>query len=108
MREEIFGPVLAVVPFDSYEQALEIANDTEYGLSASIWTRDVNQALRATRDVQAGRVWVNTTLDNGPETPLGGMKQSGLGRDAGLAGIEEYTELKTAHINLQPRAHWIS
>jgi acyl-CoA reductase-like NAD-dependent aldehyde dehydrogenase len=107
MREEIFGPVLAVVPFDTYEQALEIANDTEYGLSASIWTRDVNQALRATREVQAGRVWVNTTLDNGPETPLGGMKQSGLGRDAGLAGIEEYTELKTAHINLQPRAHWI-
>jgi acyl-CoA reductase-like NAD-dependent aldehyde dehydrogenase len=107
VREEVFGPVLVVVPFETYEEALAIANDTEYGLSASIWTQDVNQALRAMRDVRAGRVWVNTTLDNGPETPLGGMKQSGLGREAGMAGIEEYTEVKTAHINLQPRVHWI-
>ena len=107
LRDEIFGPVLAVVPFDSYDKAIAIANDTEFGLSASIWTQDLNHALRAMRDVQAGRVWINTTLDNGPETPLGGMKQSGLGREAGLCGIEEYTELKTAHINLQPRTHWI-
>lgn len=107
LREEIFGPVLAVLPFDTYEEALAIANDSEFGLSASIWTSDVTQALRAVRDVQAGRVWVNTTLDNGPETPLGGMKQSGLGRDAGLSGIEEYTEVKTAHVNLKPRVHWI-
>lgn len=107
LREEIFGPVLAIVPFDTYEEAIAIANDSEFGLSASIWTNDLTHALRATRDIQAGRVWVNTTLDNGPETPLGGMKQSGLGRDAGLAGIEEYTEVKTVHINLQPRQHWI-
>lgn len=107
LREEIFGPVLAVVPFDTYEEAIALANDSEFGLSASIWTHDVNQALRASRDIQAGRVWVNTTLDNGPETPLGGMKQSGQGREAGLAGIEEYTEVKTVHINLQPRQHWI-
>ncbi|WP_426076337.1 aldehyde dehydrogenase family protein [Janthinobacterium sp. PSPC3-1] len=108
LREEIFGPVLAVVPFDTYEEAIALANDSEFGLSASIWTHDLNQALRASREIQAGRVWVNTTLDNGPETPLGGMKQSGQGREAGLAGIEEYTELKTVHINLQPRQHWIS
>lgn len=108
LREEIFGPVLAVVPFDTYEEAIALANDSEFGLSASIWTHDLNQALRASRDIQAGRVWVNTTLDNGPETPLGGMKQSGQGREAGLAGIEEYTEVKTVHINLQPRQHWIS
>lgn len=107
LREEIFGPVLAVVPFDNYEQGIAIANDTEFGLSASIWTQDINQALRAMRDIDAGRVWINTTLDNGPETPLGGMKQSGLGREAGLTGIEEYTEVKTAHINLHPRTHWI-
>ncbi|WP_312437007.1 aldehyde dehydrogenase family protein [Janthinobacterium sp.] len=108
LREEIFGPVLAVVPFDTYEEAIALANDSEFGLSASIWTHDLNQALRASRDIQAGRVWVNTTLDNGPETPLGGMKQSGQGREAGLAGIEEYTEVKTVHINLQPRQHWIN
>ncbi len=107
LREEIFGPVLAVLPFDSFDEAIAIANDSEFGLSASIWTRDLSQALRAVRRVQAGRVWVNTTLDNGPETPLGGMKQSGLGRDAGRSGIEEYTEVKTAHVNLLPRAHWI-
>lgn len=107
LREEIFGPVLAIVPFDTYEEAIAIANDSEFGLSASIWTNDLTHALRATRDIEAGRVWVNTTLDNGPETPLGGMKQSGLGREAGLAGIEEYTEVKTVHINLQPRQHWI-
>ncbi|WP_077033633.1 aldehyde dehydrogenase family protein [Pelomonas sp. KK5] len=108
LRDEIFGPVLAVIPFDTYEDAIRIANDSEFGLSASIWTQDLTLALRAVREVQAGRVWVNTTLDNGPETPLGGMKQSGLGRDAGLTGIEEYTELKTAHINLQPRQAWIA
>jgi betaine-aldehyde dehydrogenase len=107
VREEIFGPVLAVVPFDTFDEALEIANDSVFGLSASIWTQDLTKALRAMRKVQAGRVWINTTLDNGPETPLGGMKQSGLGREAGLAGIEEYTELKTAHINLHPRVRWI-
>ena len=108
LREEIFGPVLAVVPFDTFDEAIALANDSEFGLSASIWTHDLNQALRASREIQAGRVWVNTTLDNGPETPLGGMKQSGQGREAGLAGIEEYTEVKTVHINLQPRQHWIS
>jgi acyl-CoA reductase-like NAD-dependent aldehyde dehydrogenase len=107
LRAEIFGPVLAVVPFDTFDEALKIANDSEFGLSASIWTQDLTKALRAMRKVQAGRVWINTTLDNGPETPLGGMKQSGLGREAGLAGIEEYTELKTAHINLHPRVRWI-
>lgn len=108
LREEIFGPVLAVVPFDTFDEAIALANDSEFGLSASIWSHDLNEALRASRQIQAGRVWVNTTLDNGPETPLGGMKQSGLGREAGLAGIEEYTEVKTVHINLQPRQHWIS
>src|SRR6218665_1076650 len=108
LREEIFGPVLAVVPFDTFEDAIAIANDSIFGLSASIWTKDLSKALRAMCQVQAGRVWINTTMDNGPETPLGGMKQSDLGREAGLAGIEEYTEVKTAHINLLPRARWIA
>jgi len=108
VKEEVFGPVMVMIPFDTYEEAISIANGTEYGLSASIWTQDLSTAVRAVREVQAGRIWVNTTLDNGPETPLGGMKQSGIGRDAGVSGIEEYTEVKTAHINLHPRTHWIS
>jgi len=108
LREEIFGPVLAVLPFDTYDEAIALANGTDYGLAASIWTRDLVTGMRAMRDVQAGRVWLNTTLDNGPETPIGGMKQSGLGRDAGLAGIEEYTEVKTVHVNLQARARWVA
>lgn len=107
MREEIFGPVLGAMAFDTFDEAIRLANDCEFGLSASIWTQDLGRALRASRQVRAGRVWVNTTLDNGPETPLGGMKQSGLGRETGLAGIEEYTELKTVHVNLQPRTHWL-
>jgi betaine-aldehyde dehydrogenase len=107
VKDEIFGPVMVAQAFDTYEEAVQIANETEYGLSASIWTQDLATAIKAVRDVAAGRIWVNTTLDNGPETPLGGMKQSGLGRDAGVSGIEEYTEVKTAHINLHPRQHWI-
>ncbi|MBF0276608.1 MAG: aldehyde dehydrogenase family protein [SAR324 cluster bacterium] len=107
-RSEVFGPVLTVYPFDSYEEAIAIANDTEYGLAASIWSNDLNHAMRAFRDIRAGRIWVNTTLDNGPETPLGGFKQSGLGRETGLTGIEEYTEVKTVHVKLGNREPWLS
>lgn len=106
-REEIFGPVLTVTPFDTIEEAIEIANDTEYGLAASVWTKNIEKALTVTRRVQAGRFWVNTTLSGGPELPIGGMKQSGWGREAGIYGVEEYTQVKSVHIETGKRSHWI-
>lgn len=106
-REEIFGPVLTVMPFDTVEEAIAIANDTEYGLAASVWTKNIDKALQVTRMVQAGRFWVNTTLAGGPELPIGGFKQSGWGREAGIYGVEEYTQIKSVHIEIGKRDHWI-
>ncbi len=106
-REEIFGPVLTVMPFDTIEEAITIANDTEYGLAASVWTKNIDKALVVTRRVQAGRFWVNTTLSGGPELPIGGFKQSGWGREAGIYGVEEYTQIKSVHIEIGKREHWI-
>lgn len=105
---EIFGPVLTVMPFDGIEEAIRIANETVYGLAASVWTRDIDKALGVTRRVQAGRFWVNTTLAGGPELPLGGMKQSGWGREAGIYGVEEYCQIKSVHIEIGKRNHWVA
>lgn len=106
-REEIFGPVLTIMTFDTLEQAIAIANDTDYGLAASVWTKSIDKALVVTRRVQAGRFWVNTTLAGGPELPLGGFKQSGWGREAGKYGVEEYTQIKSVHIEIGKRDPWI-
>ena len=106
-REEIFGPVLTIMPFDTLDEAIEIANDTDYGLAASVWTKNIDKALTVTRRVQAGRFWVNTTLAGGPELPLGGFKQSGWGREAGMYGVEEYTQVKSVHIEIGKRSHWV-
>ena len=106
-KEEIFGPVMTINTFSTYDQAVKMANDTEYGLSAFVWSSNVNTCLKAIRDVTAGRIWVNTALEDGPETPLGGCKQSGLGREVSVMGIEEYTEIKTANINLAKRNMWL-
>ena len=106
-REEIFGPVLTVMPFDTLEEAIALANDTAYGLAASVWTKNIDKALTVTRRVQAGRFWVNTTLAGGPELPIGGFKQSGWGREAGAMGVEEYTQVKSTHIEIGKRSHWI-
>ncbi|PSL17211.1 aldehyde dehydrogenase family protein [Shimia abyssi] len=106
-REEIFGPVLTVLPFDTVEEAITMANDTEYGLAASVWTKNIDKALMISRRVQAGRFWVNTTLAGGPELPIGGMKQSGWGREAGVYGVEEYTQVKSVFIEMGKRDHWI-
>ena len=107
-RDEIFGPVLTVQAFDTVEQAIEIANDTVYGLAASVWTKNIDKALTVTRRVKAGRFWVNTTLSGGPELPLGGFKQSGWGREAGMMGVEEYTQVKSVHIEIGKRSPWVT
>lgn len=107
-REEIFGPVLTVMPFDTLEEAVAIANDTEYGLAASVWTKNIDKALVVTRRVLAGRFWINTTLSGGPELPIGGFKQSGWGREAGIYGVEEYTQVKSVHIEIGKRTPWVA
>jgi betaine-aldehyde dehydrogenase len=105
--DEIFGPVLCSMPFDTVEEAVALANDTVYGLAASVWTRDITKALTVTRRVRAGRFWVNCIMAGGPEMPLGGFKQSGWGREAGTYGVEEYTQVKSVHVELNKRTHWI-
>jgi len=99
-REEIFGPVLAVLPFDTEEEAVRIANDTEYGLAAAVWTKSLTRAHRVIREIRAGITWVNTYHPTFNEMPWGGYKQSGIGRELGLHGIEEYLETKQININL--------
>lgn len=94
-QEEIFGPVLTVIPFDTEAEALSIANDTIYGLAASVWTSDMNRAHRMTSRLKAGSVWVNSYDANSLATPFGGFKQSGFGRDRSLHALDKYADHKT-------------
>jgi acyl-CoA reductase-like NAD-dependent aldehyde dehydrogenase len=105
--DEIFGPVLSSFRFDTAEQAIRLANDTIYGLAASVWTKNIDTALTVSRRVRAGRFWVNCIMAGGPEMPLGGFKQSGWGREAGVYGVEEYTQVKSVHVEIGKRSHWI-
>lgn len=107
-QEEIFGPVLSVMTFQTEDEAVQISNDSQYGLAASIWTKNIDKALGMIRRVRGGRTWINTTIAGGPGQPLGGYRQSGVGREAGLTGVEEYTEVKSIHVGIGKRNHWIS
>lgn len=95
-REEIFGPVLTIIPFDSEEEAIELANDTEYGLVAALWTNNISRAHRVAKQIQAGQIYINDYLPAGSEgRPFGGYKKSGIGRDGGMEGIYGFTQTKT-------------
>jgi len=99
-REEIFGPVLSVIPFRSVEDGIVQGNDTTYGLAAAVWTRDVSKALKAARAIRAGTVWVNAYNLFDAALPFGGFKESGFGREMGSVGLDGYTEVKTVWVDL--------
>jgi betaine-aldehyde dehydrogenase len=99
-REEIFGPVVSIIPFDSEADAIRLANETPYGLSGSIWSRDIGRALRTAKGVQAGVLSVNSNNSVHIEAPFGGYKMSGTGRELGMHAIELYTELKNVYVDI--------
>jgi len=104
--EEVFGPVLAVMPFKTLDDAVALANATLYGLSAAVWSQDFTTCLEASRRIRAGTVWVNTFLEGHAELPFGGYRESGIGRELGRLATEDYTETKTLHMHLGRRTDW--
>jgi betaine-aldehyde dehydrogenase len=102
-REEIFGPVMSIIPFTDESEAIRIANDSDYGLAAAVWTRDIFKAFRVVRSLEAGIIWVNHMQPTYVEAPWGGYKMSGFGRELGKWGVEEYLETKQVYINLDEK-----
>jgi betaine-aldehyde dehydrogenase len=102
-KEEIFGPVVVVQQFKSEEEAVELANDTDFGLAGAVFSNDVTRAHRVVKQLRAGITWVNGYHNTYNECPWGGYKQSGWGRELGTFGLEEYTEVKQVNINLDPQ-----
>ena len=108
-REEVFGPVLSVLEFETFEEAVSLTNNAAYGLSAGVWSESVHTCLDFARRVEAGTVWTNTWMDGFAELPFGGVKESGQGRELGRYGIEEFLEAKTVTMRIgRTRAPWVN
>ncbi|KAF4626061.1 hypothetical protein G7Y89_g12098 [Cudoniella acicularis] len=102
-REEVFGPFVVIASFKTEEEALEMANDTTYGLGSAVFTRDLTRAHRVAKRIEAGMVWINSSNDSDFRIPFGGVKQSGIGRELGEAGLAGYTQIKAVHVNMGSR-----
>jgi len=107
-QDEIFGPVLSTMTFRTADEAVSLANGSEYGLSASVWSTNLENALQTIRRVRAGRCWVNSVIDGTPELPIGGYKKSGLGRELGRYGFDEYSQFKGIHVTLGRPGKWFA
>ncbi|HLU80959.1 MAG TPA: aldehyde dehydrogenase family protein, partial [Flavobacteriaceae bacterium] len=103
-QEEIFGPVVTIMPFKTEEEAIEMANDVRYGLSSTIWTGNLDRTMRLSNRIEAGIVWVNTWLNRDLRTPFGGVKDSGVGREGGFEALRFFTEPKNVCISYQPES----
>lgn len=99
-KEEIFGPCVSIISFKDEEEAVELANDTTYGLGAAVFTRNLTRAHRVAREIQSGMVWINSSNDSDCRVPFGGVKQSGIGRELGEAGLASYCNIKSVHVNM--------
>jgi betaine-aldehyde dehydrogenase len=99
-QQEIFGPILSIIPFSNEEEAIELANNTPYGLASAVWTRDLNKAIRLAKSIKAGTVWINTYGNINPSVEMSGLKHSGIGTMLGLEGLREFTNLKNVYFEL--------
>jgi aldehyde dehydrogenase (NAD+) len=99
-QEEVFGPVVVVIPFESEDEAIAIANDSPFGLAAGVWTQNIARAHRVAAQLQVGQVWINTYRVQAAQAPFGGTKRSGYGRERGIEAIDEYLRIKNTMIDL--------
>lgn len=102
-QEEIFGPVAVIIKFKTEEEVIALANDSEYGLGGAVWSRDINQALRVAREVQTGRMWVNTYNELPAHAPFGGYKKSGIGRETHKMMLSHYSQTKNIFISMSEK-----
>jgi aldehyde dehydrogenase (NAD(P)+) len=103
-QEEVFGPFVTITRFETEDEAITLANDSQYGLGSAIFTTDLTRAHSVARQIEAGMVWINSSNDSDYRIPFGGVKQSGIGRELGEAGLSAYSNIKAVHVNMTVRS----